>query len=464
MWAEEHVRLPCILSVYRRRPYRCTNGVLLHLSILRLLPFLPVLAILAAAGIADPPVASRIESFVDLRKFGQVAGDGSDATAAIRAAMASADAPVVKVPAGVYGLMPGTYLAGSAVSLVGDGIGRSIIRLPNNCAQLGDLLHWEGRNDVLVQDLTLDLNGCAAGSLSSGFAVTGGHGLRFAHVSIVGAGAGPWLLASLNGVSHAQVVGSRLQARAAQSIQNQGINVSASYAQGDDVLIEGNTLVNTGALANVMHLRFLDNDVSGWGYGAGISTNPVYSADAVIAGNVLHDSGTGQDADGAWPNGIESWGPRAVIAGNRVANVAAGLFVGGPGSTVICNVVTGAGKRADGAGDAGLTLGYVSVAQNANGSTLLGNVVEEDGTGTTRFGLRDSAHTAGVHAPLASNAFAGAVAAVHIAGGTDTSELAAGAVSTSRGQECGRGRRASEARCRRSLHDSSVRASACNSR
>lgn len=396
-------------------------------------------------GMVDSPMASHIENVVDLRTFGRAVGDGSDATAAIRAAMASADAPVVKVPVGVYGLSAGTYAAGSAVSLVGEGIGKSIIRLQADCAQSGDLLHWVGRDDVLVQDLTLDLNGCAAGSLSGGLAVTGGRSLRLVRVAVVGAGAGPWLLASLNGISHAQVVGSRFQARAAQSSQNQGINVSASYAQGDDVLIEGNTLVNTGALANVRHLRFLGNDVSGWGYGAGISTNPVHSADAVIAGNVLHDSGIGQDADGAWPNGIESWGPRAVIAGNRVSNVAAGLFIGGPDSTVTCNVVTGAGKRADGVGEAGLILGYVSAAQNANGSTLLGNVVADDGTGTTRFGLRDNARTAGVHAPLAANIFAGSVAAARIVGGTNTSRRAAGAAARAEASwklECcpGRGR------------------------
>ena len=269
-------QLPGILSVYKHRHSRCMDKVLAGFSFLQLLPFLPMLAM--------PAAAAGSEDLVDLANFGRTVGDGSDATAAIRAAMASVNAPAVKVPAGVYGPAPGAYVAGSTVFLVGDGIGRSIIRLPAACFQSGDLLQWVGCDDVLVRDLTLDLNGCAAGSLSSGLAVAGGHGLRLVRVSIMGAGAGPWLLASLNGVSHAQVVDSQLKAQAAQSSQNQAINVSASYAQGDDVLIEGNTLVNTGALADVTRLRFLGNDLSGWGYGAGIRTHPVYSADGIIAG------------------------------------------------------------------------------------------------------------------------------------------------------------------------------------
>jgi hypothetical protein len=379
------------------------------------------LTVVPSGGTASRTLAARAGDIVNLREFGAALGDGSDATAAIAAAMASSASPTIHLSAGTYRLRAGTYTAGSSVSLVGDGAGKSIIQLPPGCSQTGDLLVWAARSHVTIQDVTLDLDGCTANGLAGAFSLAGGSDIRLQRVAIVNAGTGNWLEASINGSLLGWIQDSYFQFTAPQTIQNQAINVSSSYAQADGWHIKNNTLVNSGALVNAAHLEFVGNNVSGWGYGAGISTSPTLSPDALIAGNMIHDSATGKDQDGAWPTGIEGWGPRQVVTGNKVVNVAAScVFIGGPSQSVTGNWCQGAGKRADGAGSPAFQIGYVSASQSGNGSTLLGNTVVNDGTGTTIYGLADSAATAGVYAPLAANTFVGATAAASITGGTST--------------------------------------------
>jgi len=370
----------------------------------------------ATGGTTFRTLADRAADWINLKDFGTAVGDGSDATAAIVAAMAVATSKTIYIPAGTYGLTTGTRTASSAVSLVGQGAGKSIIRMPASCTQTGDILVWVARSNVTIQDLTLDLNGCTASGISGGLSVAGGANLTINRVSIINAGSGPWLQISLNGVTAAQVTNSYIHRTAAATTQNQAINVSSSYAAADNLLISGNTLVNSGTLVNATHLRYIGNSVSGWAYGAGISTHPTQSANATIADNVFYDSGVAVDADGAWPNGIESWGPHAVITGNRVSNVAAGLFVSGPNSLLSGNTVYAAGKRNDAAGAASYTLNYTDASRNAIGTTMVGNVALDDGSGLAKYGLWTSVGVTSAYAPLIANYFTGATAATLLNG------------------------------------------------
>jgi hypothetical protein len=363
---------------------------------------------------------------VPIASFG-LALPGADISSTLAVAFASTVSPTVIFPSGVFTFQPTSLVAGSAVSLIGQGAGQTVLQLPGSgCSVAGAaaILSWVSRSNITIRNLTIDLNNCA-GPIGGGsapasvVAITGGGQVHFDHAAVVNMGTGKWLEISLNGVSHVWVDHNYLHATAAQTIQNQGLNISSSYTLGDDVHFEDNTLVNTGALANASHFKARGNDISGWAYGAGISTNPTASPDAQLVENLIHDSATGVDQDGAYPTGIEGWGQRQQVVGNTISNVAAAcIFVGGPSQNVTGNRCQGAGKRADGVKSPGIQIGYVNSTQNGNGSALVGNTVIDDGTGTTTYGYADQTGVNGVYAPLASNAFAGALGAMNIVAGT----------------------------------------------
>jgi hypothetical protein len=164
-------------------------------------------------------------------------------------------------------------------------------------------------------------------------------------------------------------------------------------------------------------LTFCGNEIINWSYGAGVSTGQGTTPDALICNNKIHDSGIGADSDSFYPTGIESWGLRNVILGNTISNVAAsGIYIGGPSSTVTGNKIIGSGKRGVGFPNPGIQIGYVNSTYNGNNSIISANVVIDDGTTTTNYGLADTASNTGTI--VFGNKFSGNLGPTSISGAT----------------------------------------------
>ncbi len=372
----------------------------------------------ATGGIAARAPADRAADAINLREFGIAIGNGSSATSAISAAFSSTTSPTVQISSGVYGLGTGTYTAASGLSLIGAGIGQTVIQLPSSCSQTGDLLRWINKSNIHIQDLTIDLNGCSvANGLSGAVSIFQGSNIYLERVSIINAGSSGWLEFSANGTAHGWLTDSYFQATAPHSTQNQAINLSVSGGAVSDWHIERNTLINTGALISGNNIHFVANEISGWGYGAGVSTGQGTTNNSIVQGNRIHDSQTGLDSDSTYPNGIEGWGANDSYNGNTIWNIAAScIYSGGANQIVSNNLCWGAGKRADGVGAVGIQSGYLNSGANGNGSSIVSNKVRDDGTGTTTYGYGDSVSSSGV--TLRSNIFAGSLGAANIVGNT----------------------------------------------
>lgn len=121
--------------------------------------------------------------------------------------------------------------------------------------------------------------------------------------------------------------------------QNEGI-LSIDGAGAGPGVIRHNIFTGTGLEVNAHDTVIEDNTITGWEFGAAITTDIEFHCyNLTLARNVL-TGGIGQDVNGVWVNGIESWCPNTVIDGNMVYNNAGeGIDVGGYNSIVTNNVV-----------------------------------------------------------------------------------------------------------------------------
>jgi Pectate lyase superfamily protein len=358
---------------------------------------------------------------VNVKDLGAKCDGATDDTMAFVTAFGLVTSPSIYIPPGTCVISPRTYVAASSVSISGDDAGTSIVQLARGSEPEGNLFAWTNRSRFSLHDFTLDLNGAKVSSLTGAVAITGGSYVRVENMRILNGGSPWWLLISINGALHGWITGNYLQLTTPSAIQNQAINLSSSYATTDDWHIEQNVMVNTGSILTGSNLIFCRNEVLGWNYGAGVSTGMGESTPGtIICHNRFHDSGTAIDTDRTYPNGIESWGTTAVIANNDIFNVAAGVYIGGRNTQVVGNCIRGTGKRVDGIGTPGITAGYVNPTLNSSGSKFIGNVVQDDGAGTTTYGYADAAGTVGI--TLQGNALAGRNGAIRILGGTHVLE------------------------------------------
>ena len=304
----------------------------------------------------------------------------------------------VSLPGGAHPFAPMPFVAASSISLTGSQASPTILRLPKGSVCSRGFFRWVNAHHVTIKDLTIDLNGATApNGICPVINVTGGSGFMIDNVHVVQAGAGRWILLSINGASDGKVLNSSFQASAIQTVQNQGLNVSTSYGHVINWSFTGNTFVNTGVALSGFGTRFSRNTIRGWGYGAGVSVGKSTSDQVLISDNTISDSGRQRDADGIFPNGIEDWGINTTIVNNRITDVAAnGIYIGGRNGRVCGNTINGSGKRADGIGAPGIQVGYVGPAANGDGSVLIRNRVLDDGSGTTSVGFADMPSTRGV--------------------------------------------------------------------
>jgi hypothetical protein len=322
----------------------------------------------------------------------------TDVTQTLSAAFKSKVPETVSLPGGTHIFAPTPFIASSSISLINSSASPTILRLPKGAVCSGGFFRWVNTHHVTIKDLTVDLNGATAPKgICPVINVTGGSGFLIENLHVVHAGAGRWILLSINGASDGNVLNSSFQTSAIQTVQNQGLNVSTSYGHVTNWSFTGNTFTNTGVALSGSGIRFCHNTIRGWGYGAGVSVGKFTSDQVQICDNVISGSDRRRDADGIFPNGIEDWGINTTLVNNRISDVAAsGIYIGGWNAHVCANTVIGSGKRADGAGAPGIQVGYVGPAANGNGSVLIGNRVLDDGSGTTSIGFADMPSTRGV--------------------------------------------------------------------
>jgi hypothetical protein len=333
----------------------------------------------------------------------------------------------IRLVGGIHTFAPVTFVTTASISVLGNPTLSSVLRLPAGSICSGGFFRWVNAHHVTIKDLTIDLNGAIAPTrICPVINVTGGSGFVIENVHIERAGAGRWILLSINGASDGKVLNSSFRASAIQTVQNQGLNISVSYGHVADWSFIGDTFANTGVALSGSDMKFCHNIVRGWGYGAGISVGKFTADHVEICDNVISDSGRQRDADGIFSNGIENWGTNTTIVNNIISNVAAsGIYIGGKNALVCANIIQGSGKRADGNGAPGIQVGYASSAANGDGSVLIRNQVSDDGSGTTSVGFADMPRTRGV--VLQGNDFSHVRIPTRIRGGSLQGGIGAGA-------------------------------------
>ena len=97
----------------------------------------------------------------------------------------------------------------------------------------------------------------------------------------------------------------------------EGIWIRSTNTSSTQNKVHSNTFVNCGMNVDTSFSSIIDNDISDFAYGSGITTEA--SADShnlTIMGNRAYNS-TGPDMNGVTPAGIENWAADSTIIGNK---------------------------------------------------------------------------------------------------------------------------------------------------
>jgi hypothetical protein len=332
----------------------------------------------ALGSTAPRSLAARFADTINVLDFGAKCDGSTDDTAAFRAALALTSPTTIRIPTGTCRISGAALTAASAVSLVGDGRGVSIIQLAPGAATSGAVFSWSGYSNVTISNLTLDLNGASASPtvLTGAISITGGSGHDIEDVAVINGGSSYWLLLALDGVSDTTIQDNLLALAAAHTTQNQGINVSCAYSASNNVHITGNVLVSTGIETCIDGGEISGNDISGFAFGTGIATEASpFATNIAITNNRIYDGATTTDSNDTASGGVENWAPNCVISNNLIwGNGGVGIDQGGQNCSVIGNVTWGNGRRTDGGGGSGIDIRYANSTYNGNGSLVAGNI------------------------------------------------------------------------------------------
>ena len=204
----------------------------------------------------------------------------------------------------------------------------------------------------------------------------------------------------LNNDQNGWVTGNYFSQTAASRNANQCISMTNSGGLNTGVTIAHNTCLNTAMFVTGAGLKIIGNDISGWGYGSGITNGGVPDTAGSgwneIVGNYTHNSQPWRDANLAEPSGVESWLPHSNITAN-VVNTVSGSAIGGGGlnTTIASNDLLNWGTCTD-AGCAGvitygIELDYVSASYNGSNDIIVGNKESNPAAALTAYGYGENA-------------------------------------------------------------------------
>ena len=355
-----------------------------------------------------------MNTYANIKNFGAQGNGVADDTLPIAAAIALAakTSGAVYCPPGVYVFPQKIPDISNAigVKLFGAGQGITVFRstVPAGTPAFGDavFMNFITCNDIHVHDITFDINGILTTNTNTD--ALGFIGCNRVKVHDAGVINGTRNGIAFNGGSDLSAVDCLLTkaGAAVNSFQNEAIIVSVGGGAVNTVRVRGNTITGWGTLFSGNDVHVIDNNVSGWGYGAGITINADTSTSRpVIVGNTCKDS-TGLDVNNTQPSGIECWSPYATITGNTCENNAgAGIAVGGQSSTVTGNTCVNNGNyNRTGAGIAIVGQAGWTPVQN---SLICNNVLEDTGPGTQAYGIQETPGVAFSNNRYEGNMFAG---------------------------------------------------------
>ncbi|WP_150126897.1 hypothetical protein [Sphingomonas panacis] len=239
-----------------------------------------VSAIGAGAGQnASAPSAETVDLHA-AAAFGISAANTAEAnTRGFDAFFASPRPSVVHLSAGTYNLSCRTYTAASAVSILGAGAANTILRLPRGCSFSTPFMAWDGKADVRVSGLTIDLNDPVYPALQPVLKFTAYDAdaarLSVDHIAILN-GNSPSLQITVGATAGHKYDGvvisdNYLQMRPATTT-NQCIALTTVNGTGyiPAAQVIGNVCKGSGIQIDGADTRVSENDVSGFSFGTAI--------------------------------------------------------------------------------------------------------------------------------------------------------------------------------------------------
>jgi len=351
------------------------------------------LAITATGATIERAQQDRAAQVIDIRDLGASCDGVTDDTAAWTAAFAKPNGTVIRIPQNVVTIVgDGNFraLSSRAISIVGDGR-NSIVRLKSGTALANSLFTWSGGSttNVRCENFTIDFNSNAQPAalqvILNFIQITG---CLVRNVAVINGRANLYMISFTSCTNFVADKCYTHLIAGSSAAQSKGIVSLTSLGPCYNGRITDNVLVNTNTNfvgGNQMYIA--GNDISGWGVGAGIATDP-NAANNVIIGNKCHDSLTANDMFGIAPNGIEQWSSRAVIANNLCWNCAgAGISNGGNNCLIIGNQCWDNDAGA-GLADAGIIVANDNAGHNSDNATIIGNACWDSGVNRQGYGFR----------------------------------------------------------------------------
>lgn len=320
---------------------------------------------------------------------------------ALQAAISS-QAPELHFPVGTaLWASANPILPVSGQKWVASGIGPSTIKLAHN-APTQNLLWLQALADIEFHGLTFDFDNKTPTGMNGAMGLQACDRIRirkcrFINISKSGLNA--------TGLRDSDIDGCTFVKNLTASTQNQAILLSDAGRTSYGIRIDDNTIAGSGVNVAIHDSWITRNKISGFGYGAGITTEATAnSRDIFITDNEI-TGGAGTDANGYVCGGIENWAARATISRNRVyLNAGSGIENGGPNCTVSENTTRDNGIVSG----SGIVARYQDSTYNGSNSTFSNNRSYDQlgASGTQLYGyIEQSASLSGI--VLSGNNFTG---------------------------------------------------------
>jgi len=327
-------------------------------------------------------------------------GDGTtDDTAAVQLAIIAAEGHRLRFVAGIY--LVDNLTGVSNTEWAGDGIGVTTIKARG--ALTVDLVKFTSKTNYQIHDITIDYDNVGTTGTIGALGNLYGTNFKIYRCEIekfVTLGIGGNACTDFN-------IRNNIITKDFMSLSlNQAILLTNSGGVLSDAHISNNICTNSGIIIQGYNLTVNNNNISGWGYGAGISTQgEAGSYNNILHGNIIYSSNPALDDDGTAPSGIESWATRTSIQGNIIYGCASsGLSIFGKKTIVANNICYNNGTYV---GAAGITLGYYDATHSASDCVVTGNRCFDSlgAGGDQTYGIE--AHTSIINTIVTGNALTG---------------------------------------------------------
>lgn len=340
------------------------------------------------AGAVPRTVQDELRDRISVKQFG-ARGDGvTNDTASVAAALAAANGRTLYFPSGTYLISSSLQLtSGNNVSLLGESAGGSVLKASSMTLTTKDFIDWYAASDFSIVNMTFDLSGVITSGLNGAIGTQNCKNFKIDRCKIINM---VTLGINCNGPQRFSITNNYISLPVAFNTQNQAIIISSAPTQPLDGDISNNILVNSGMDITCTRCRIANNYISGWMFGAGITTEQhAYSSEYKISNNVIFSS-SGLDSNGYRPGGIENWGAQSIITSNHIRSCSgSGIDQGGNSCVVMGNFCFENGNG-ETPGGSGIISRYGNSTYNASNSIYVGNRCTDAQTPRTqKYGYED---------------------------------------------------------------------------